>query len=184
MATAVVPDARGHDAAGPGDTSHLAEPRDRIGHEVDDELGQRGVELVVHERELLRDGSSNRDVGLAGLRGGDEGLRRVDRSNGGRPQPSDQLRGQRAWPAADIEHPLPCDDAGEVGEHRGEPDRVPTHEPVIGVSSDREAHGRTAGSSSWSISTSSLDERRYGLAAGTPPLDLVVRPRRARGPCR
>ena len=49
-----VPDARRHRAARPGDPPHLAQPGDRVGHEVDDQLGQGRVEGVVVVRELLR----------------------------------------------------------------------------------------------------------------------------------
>ena len=50
----VIPHARGDDAAGPDDARHLVEARHGIGHEVDDELGERGVECPVLERQVLR----------------------------------------------------------------------------------------------------------------------------------
>ena len=49
----VVPDAGRDHAAGLGDARHLAQPGDRVGHEVHDELRERGVEGGVAERQLL-----------------------------------------------------------------------------------------------------------------------------------
>ena len=49
----VVPDRRRDDAAGPRHPRHLAQARDRVGHEVHDELRERGVERVVAERQRL-----------------------------------------------------------------------------------------------------------------------------------
>ena len=59
-AAGVVPDAGRDDAAGAGDARHLPKPGDRIGHEVDDELGERGVERGVGEGERLRRGALRR----------------------------------------------------------------------------------------------------------------------------
>src|SRR5438552_10011390 len=49
----VIPDARGDDAAGARYTSHLAETADRIRHEVNDQLGEGGIEGRVRKRQLL-----------------------------------------------------------------------------------------------------------------------------------
>ena len=52
-ATPSTPDTRRDDASGAGHPRHLAEARDRVRHEVDDQLRQRSVEIVVGERQLL-----------------------------------------------------------------------------------------------------------------------------------
>jgi hypothetical protein len=52
-AARVIPHAGRHDSAGPGDPAHLPQPRGRVGHEVDDELRDRGVERAVRERQPL-----------------------------------------------------------------------------------------------------------------------------------
>ena len=49
----VIPDARRDDAARPRDARRLAQPADRIGHEVDDELCERQVEGGGLERQVL-----------------------------------------------------------------------------------------------------------------------------------
>jgi hypothetical protein len=49
----VVPDGGGHDASVAGDAQHLIHAALRIAQEVQDQLGEDGVERVVGERELL-----------------------------------------------------------------------------------------------------------------------------------
>src|SRR5205814_1491761 len=51
-----VPDARGNNSAWTCDASHLRNAAHRLGHEMDDELRQRRVELVVSERQALGGG--------------------------------------------------------------------------------------------------------------------------------
>jgi hypothetical protein len=46
----VIPHAGGHNPSGPGDATHLGEPRHRITHEMDDELSQCNIEGVTSER--------------------------------------------------------------------------------------------------------------------------------------
>jgi hypothetical protein len=46
----VIPHAGGHQAARAGDQCHLREPADGIGHEMHNQLGQRGVEGAVGTR--------------------------------------------------------------------------------------------------------------------------------------
>ena len=117
-AARVVPHARGHDPARARHASHLHEPGDRVGHEVHDELGQRGVERVVVVGQPLGGGGPHVDRGEAGAGRGDEGQRRVHGRDGSRPEPLHQLRGQGTRPAADVEHPLTRSHAGRVGEQR------------------------------------------------------------------
>ena len=54
-AARVVPDARRNDAARSRDAAHLGEAGDRVGHEVDHQLGERGVERAVVEGQRLGD---------------------------------------------------------------------------------------------------------------------------------
>ena len=49
----VVPHAGGDGPAGAGDPAQLPQALYRVGHEVDDQLGQRGVKGVGRERQLL-----------------------------------------------------------------------------------------------------------------------------------
>ena len=101
---AVVPHARRDDAAASRDSCQLTQARDGIGHEVDDELRQGGVELVVGKRQLLGCGPLDGDAGMPLARGCDERLRRVDRRHTGGAEQAYQLRRQRTRPAAHVEH--------------------------------------------------------------------------------
>ena len=56
-------------------------------------------------------------------------------------EPAQQLGGERARAAADVEHPLPGRHAGEVGEPRRERPGVRPHEAVVAVGGDVE-HSR------------------------------------------
>jgi hypothetical protein len=49
----VVPNARCDDASVTGDSAHLAKSLDGIGHEVDDQLCQGGIESPIPEGKLL-----------------------------------------------------------------------------------------------------------------------------------
>ena len=77
LPAAVIPDAGCDDAVSPGDARELAQPGDRICHEVDDELRQGGIERGVLERELLRRRAADVDPGVALPGGGDERLRGI-----------------------------------------------------------------------------------------------------------
>ena len=182
LATGVIPDARRQDAVLAGDAGHLAEPGDWIRHEVDDELGQSRVELAIAERELLGGREPNLDAWMALLRRRDERLRRIDRGNVDRPQAADELSGERAGPAADVEHPLAGSDLGEVGELRRERHRVPTHEPVVGVGGDDEAHGEILGSMTWRRSGWALDVDGAAFRVGRAAGRTLVRGRARRSP--
>ena len=118
---------------GAGDAGHLAQAGDRVGHEVDDELGERGVELAVVERELLRARVLDPHARLPTADGGDEALGGVDGGDRFRAEPLDELGGQRPGPAPDVECALSRLHAGEVGELRREVPRVPAHEAVVGI---------------------------------------------------
>ena len=106
VTAAVVPDAGSDRAARPRHPAHLAQPLDGVGHEVHDQLGQGGVEAVVGEGQLLGGAGAHVDLREACGGGRDERWRRVDRGHRVRAEPADQLGGQRARPAADVQHPL------------------------------------------------------------------------------
>ena len=98
------------------------------------------VERVVRERQLLRGAEPNVDARMAGTSGLDERLRRIDRDDRIGSDAGDELRGERARPAADVDHPLPGRDPGEIGELRREQHGVPSHEPVVRIGGDVEEH--------------------------------------------
>ena len=137
---AVIPHARDDDTASPGHAGHLGQPRDRILHEMDDELREGGVKGIIRERHLLGRRSSNVDARVARPRRGNERIGRVDCRHRVRSQPSDQLAGERSRAAADVEDPLPSAHRGEVCQLTRQQARVPTHEAVIGLGGDIEAH--------------------------------------------
>ena len=151
----VVPDARSHDAVLARDTCHLAEPADRVTHEVDDELRERRVERRVGEREALRGRLLHADARMTLARRLDERLRRVDGRDGLRSDPAHELTGQGAGPTADVEHVLRRADAGVIRKEGRERDGIAAHEAVIRARGDREAHVRNSRGPS-------LRARRYG----------------------
>ena len=109
---------------------------------MDDELRQRRVELVVGERQLLGGREPDVDAAMALLRRRHERLGGIDGGHVVRAEPVDELRRQRAGPAADVEHPLAVGHSGQVGELWRERHRVAPHEPVVRVGGNREAHRR------------------------------------------
>ncbi len=140
LAPTVIPDARRDDTIPPGHAGHLGQPRDRVLHEVDDELREGRVERVVREWQPLGWRLSNIDARMARPRRGDERLGWVDGRHRCRSQPRDQLGRERAGAAADVENPLPAADRGETCQLTGQQARVPTHEVVVGLGGDIEAH--------------------------------------------
>ena len=138
----VVPDTCRHDSAFTCNPGHLAEPRDRIVHEVDDELREHRIERLIRKRELLGRRPLNRDLGLPLAEHLDEGLGRIDRGDGGWADTAYQLCRERTRAGADVEHMLTADDARKVRERDRERGRVPAHEPVVGAPGDGEAHDR------------------------------------------
>ncbi len=140
LASMMVPDACGHDASLASHAGHLAQAHDGIFHEVDDQLGQRGIEGLILERELRRGRSSYVDRGISLLRSCDESVGRIDRSDGRRSQALDEFGGQCTRAASDVEHAHCVDDHSEFGKHRREWRGVPAHETVVGIGSNREAH--------------------------------------------
>ena len=120
----VVPDAGRHRSPGARHPGHLADAGGRIGHEVDDELGQSDVELGVCEREVFSRAKAHVDPRAALPGGSRELLRGVDGGDRRGAQAASQLDGQGAGATADIEHPVTALDAGEIGEPVGEGNRI------------------------------------------------------------
>ena len=84
LATCVIPHTRCDNAARSGHAGHFAESFDRCSHEVNDELRQRGVEVVVRERELLGSRMPHIDSWVAFSGSRDERHRGVDSGHDGR----------------------------------------------------------------------------------------------------
>jgi CRISPR/Cas system-associated protein Csm6 len=75
-------------------------------HEVDDQLGERSIELAVTERQPL----SSRDLHVYAwmplCSGGHKLLRRINRSDQRRSEAFDEFGRQRTRAAADVEYAL------------------------------------------------------------------------------
>ena len=136
----VVPHAGRDQAAGPGDPAHLPQPRHRVSHEVNDQLGQRGVEARIGERQLLGGGLLDVHPGQPIPRRVDERRGRFHRADRVSAGPVHQLGRQRTRPAAHVEYPLAAPDPGQVSELRRERLGVPAHETHVGVRADIKAH--------------------------------------------
>ena len=78
MLAGVVPDAGHDDAVGSGHPRHLGQAGNGVGHEMDDQLGEGGVELVLVERQVLGGGPAHVDAGVSRPRRLDERFRWVD----------------------------------------------------------------------------------------------------------
>jgi hypothetical protein len=140
MAAALVPDAGGHDAARTGHARHLAHSGDGLRKEMHHELCERRIEGSVGEGQLLRTGVSHVDPRMSCSGGRYEQFRRVDCRDCIRSQSPGQLPGERSRSAADIDGSLAGVEAVQVRELRRELNRVSTHESVIRVGGDVEAH--------------------------------------------
>ncbi len=95
---------------------------------------------LVGEGQLLRRRSLHGDARVTLARRIDERFRGIHRRHRGRSEQLDQVRGQRARPAPDVDHAVAYGHAGEVGERGSERNRVAAHEAVIGVGGDGERH--------------------------------------------
>jgi len=116
LAAGVIPDTSGNDSARSRHARHLAQPEHRIGHEMNDQLRQHGIEQTIPVRQLLGDTTLDLDPGMATPSLRDEQLRGIDSTDRASPEPLDQLLRRRARAAAHIERPPTGDDAGELGE--------------------------------------------------------------------
>ena len=119
-AAAVIPHAGGDDTTRPGHARHLRQPGHRIRHEVHDELGKGGIEPAVREGQLLGGCRLHVDARVARPSGRNERLGRVNGRYGRWPQPADELGGEGAGTAADVDHPLPGAHPREVRQLRRE----------------------------------------------------------------
>ena len=142
-APGVIPDGGGDDTPGLRDPAHLAETADGVGHEVDDELGQRRVERAVGEGEGLRRRLPHVDARVSLLHRRHERRRGIDGGDVIGTEPPDQLGRQRSSPAADIDGSLAHRDPRELRHLRREEGRVPPHELVVRVRGDFEHRWRT-----------------------------------------
>ena len=141
--TREIPDARGDDAVGARHPSHLGDSRNRIRHEVHDQLRERRVERAVGIGQVFGARKPHVHTGVPRPCRGNERLGRIDGCHGVGTKPPHEFRRQRAGAAPDVEHSLADVDAPELCELRRELRRVPPHEAVIRVGSDGEAHART-----------------------------------------
>ena len=137
----VIPHARGDDTTSDGDAAHLAEAGNGVGHEMDDELREGAVEPPIGIRQSLGGAFPHVDTRMAFARRSDERVGRIDRGNGRRAEPLNQLPRERTRAAPDVEGAVAVRDVREIGEWRGELGRVAAHEPVVGRGGDGEAHG-------------------------------------------
>ena len=142
-APGVIPHAGGDPSARPGDPSHLRQPGHGIGHEMNDQLGERGVELVVREGQLLGGAGPHVDPRDAFAQRRDERGGRIDRRDGVDAESLHQQRGQCAGSATDVEHPLTCLQIRHLHELDGQWFGEPTHEQRVGVPRDVEGHRAT-----------------------------------------
>ena len=115
---AVVPYARRNEASLPRDAPHLPKTGDGVGHEVDDELGERAVEAAVGEGQLLGRRLPDVDIGMSRPRCGDKRLRRVDRGHRLGAETGDELGGERARSAAHVDDGVPHPRVTEVRKRR------------------------------------------------------------------
>ena len=137
----VVPRAGGDNAAGADDSPHLGDTRIRVGHEVHDELRERRIERVGRPRQRLRTADLNVRTGNTLCVGCDKGLGRVDDGDLLRPDQLSERFGQRARPAADVEHAVAPLNARECEQAWREQVRVASHEHVVGFTAGLEGHG-------------------------------------------
>lgn len=138
--TSVVPDASCDDAARLGHTGHLAQPHDGISHEVNDKLRQCSIEQPILKRELLGCSRLRPYSGIATANRRNKALRGIDRPNGVGPQAPAQFGHKSPGTAAHVDHSLTRLDPREVRKPRRQPRRVATHESVVLLSPNAEAH--------------------------------------------
>ena len=114
----MIPDAR--DNRPPGRVTRAISPTPAAGscHEVDDELGKGSIECVIRERQLLRGAEPNIDARVAARAASTNGSDGSIAATESAPTRATSSVGERARPAADVEHPLSGCDPREIGELR------------------------------------------------------------------
>jgi hypothetical protein len=85
---------------------HLGQPGDSVSHEVNDELRQDRVEGPLRKGQVLSRRSYNVDAGKAFSSRANELFRRINGGHGGRAESPDQLSGECAGAAADVQGEL------------------------------------------------------------------------------
>jgi hypothetical protein len=105
-----------------------------------DQLSQRAVEGAVSKRKPFGDTALYVDVREAGHDCRDERGGQINRRNSAAAQPLHQLRGQRAWPAADVQHSLPSPHISQLRELQSKRPGKTTHEPNVGIRADIKFH--------------------------------------------
>ena len=113
-----------------------------IAHEREHELRERGVERPVLPGQVLGGAHAHVGAGMALAAGGGELRRRVDRGHVLGPGARDELAGEPARPAADVQDPHPGD-GRSVGQLDGQRGRVAAHEAVVVLGRGDELHGPT-----------------------------------------
>ena len=139
-AVAVIPHASGDDTAGTGNPAHLAQARDRIGHEVHRQLREGDIEDAIGEGQPLGRRQPDIDAGQALTHRVRKRPRRFHRANRLCAKPAHKLGRQRAGPAPDIQCPLAAADRGQIGEPRCKRLRIPPHEAPVSGGADVETH--------------------------------------------
>ena len=110
---------------------------------MNDELRKHRVEHAVFVRQRLSRRELDVDPGMTRARRGDEGLGRIDGRHGRGAKPRDELGREGAGAASDIQHLAARRKSCEVDQLRREMTRVQTHESVVRLSGDIEAHALT-----------------------------------------
>ena len=140
---AVIPHAGGDNASRSDDPAHLAQPRYWVLHEMNDELGERRIEAIAVERELLGAGLLHLDIRVALTVGLHEQCRRIDGGNVISAEHADETRRQRPRTGADVERRLAGAHVGELEHRCHELHRVATDQPVVRIRGDVEGHEGT-----------------------------------------
>lgn len=121
----VIPHARCDDAARTRDAPHLRKSNDWIGHEMHDELCERGVEAVIRERHSFGGGNADIDTRVTFARRVHERLGGVDSRHCIRPDPKNAFGRQSAGTTPHVKHALTRMNATKVGELRRQLRRIP-----------------------------------------------------------
>ena len=61
----MIPNASSNDPLVAGHAGHLTQPRHRVGHVVNDQLGEGGIERSIRKRQLFSGRSQNVDTGMS-----------------------------------------------------------------------------------------------------------------------
>ncbi len=129
----IVPGARGDPAAASRHAAHLGHAGAGIGHEVDDELGQGGIERIVGEGEPLRGGDHRLDSRQSRAARSGERFRGVDARHMIGPEDAGEFSRERSRAATHVQHAVSGLHADCGDEGPGEPSRMPSHVLLVRV---------------------------------------------------